>query len=82
MGEKQQALNLFGQAKPLIEAMGDHYWEVGLVNGLASVYDDLGEKQKALEYYEQALRLDRAVGSREGEARIFGHRSDLLFAWK
>ena len=72
-----------GKQSHYLSVMGDHYWEVGVVNGLAYVYDELGEKQKALEYYEQALRLDRAVGSREGEASdLCAYRSDLLFAGK
>jgi len=68
LGEKQKALDYYGQALPLRRAVGDRSGEAATLTNIGVVYSDLGEKQKALDYYGQALPLRRAVGDRSGEA--------------
>ncbi|MEG4850975.1 CHAT domain-containing protein [Microcoleus sp. B5-D4] len=68
LGEKQKALEYFGQSLPLWRAVGDRGGEARTLNNIGVVYSDLGEKQKALEYYSQSLPLFRATGDRGGEA--------------
>ncbi len=68
LGEKQQALDFYNQALPLIQAVGDRSGEASTLNNIGTVYNSLGDKQQALDYYNQALPLRRAVGDRGGEA--------------
>src|SRR5258708_5668298 len=68
LGEKQKALEYYGQALPIWRAVGDRIGETYTLNNIGLIYSDLGEKQKALEYYGQALPISRAVGNRGGEA--------------
>jgi CHAT domain-containing protein/Tfp pilus assembly protein PilF len=68
LGEKQKALDYYGQALPLERAVGDRSGEAATLNNIGLAYDALGEKQKALDYYDQALPLRSAVGDRSGEA--------------
>ncbi len=78
LGEKQQALESYNQALPLLRAVGDRGGEAVTLNNIGRVYDDLGEKQKALDYYNQALPLYRAVGDRDGEAKTLNNVAFVL----
>ncbi|VXD11466.1 hypothetical protein PL9631_1030054 [Planktothrix paucivesiculata PCC 9631] len=62
LGEKQQALDYYNQALPLLRAVGNRGGEANTLNNIGYVYDSLGEKQQALDYYNQALPLSRGVG--------------------
>ncbi len=68
LGEKQKALEYFGQSLPLSRAVGDRFLEAIILSNTSTIYLELGEKQKALEYFGQSLPLFRAVGDRRGEA--------------
>ena len=68
LGEKQKALDYYGQALPLRRTVGDRAGEADTLNNIGIVHSDLGQKQKALDYYGQALPLVRAVGDRADEA--------------
>ncbi|MEG4046348.1 tetratricopeptide repeat protein [Microcoleus sp. Pol17C2] len=65
---KRSAIVKFEEALKLFRAVGDRSREAYTLNGIGSVYSDLGEKLKALEYYSQSLPLFRAVGDRSREA--------------
>jgi tetratricopeptide (TPR) repeat protein len=69
LGEKQKALEYYGQVLPLIRTVGNRSGEAATLHNIGSVYHSLGEEQKALDYYSQALPLRRAVGDRDGEAK-------------
>ena len=68
LGEKDRALDYFGQALPILRAMGDHHVEAITINNIGFVYESLGERMKALEYFNQALPILRVVGDRRVEA--------------
>jgi tetratricopeptide (TPR) repeat protein/CHAT domain-containing protein len=68
LGERQKALDYYGQALRLRHGIGDRSGESATLTGIGSVYAALGQKQKALEYYSKALPLIRAAGDQAGEA--------------
>jgi len=68
LGERQRALDYFGQALPLNRAGGRSSGEATTLNNIARVYDLLGEKQKALDYNGQALPRLQGHWRSDGEA--------------
>jgi tetratricopeptide (TPR) repeat protein len=68
LGERQRALEYYGQALPITREVGDRAGEAATLNNIGEVYRGLGERQRALEYYGQALPITREVGDRAGEA--------------
>jgi tetratricopeptide (TPR) repeat protein len=68
LGERQRALEYYGQALPIAREVGDRAGEAATLNNIGLAYRGLGEPQRALEYYREALPITRAVGDRAGEA--------------
>ena len=68
LGEKDKALDYYGQALPILRAIENKRLEAVTLNNIGYVYDSLDDKQKALEYYKQALPVLRASGDRFKEA--------------
>jgi tetratricopeptide (TPR) repeat protein len=67
LGDKQQALDYYQQALPIMRQVGNRSGEGATLNNIGLVYSDLGDKQQALDYYQQALPISRQVGDRSGE---------------
>jgi tetratricopeptide (TPR) repeat protein len=63
-GQPQRALELYEQALPLMQEVGNRAWEATTLNNIALVYDATGQPKRALELYEQALPINREVGNR------------------
>jgi tetratricopeptide (TPR) repeat protein len=68
LGDKQKALDNYGQALRLTRAAGDQSDEASTLNNMGTVRVALGERRKALDYFQQALPLRRAVGDQPREA--------------
>ena len=68
LGQKQKALDYFGQALPLFRASGDRPGEAQTLSNIGAMSDALGDQRKALDYFGRALPLFRAAGDRPGEA--------------
>ena len=68
LGERQRALDYYGQALPIRREVGDRAGEAATLNNIGGVYAGLGDRQRALAYYQQALPILREVGDRAGEA--------------
>jgi CHAT domain-containing protein/Tfp pilus assembly protein PilF len=67
-GRKQDALNMFEKANPLIIGSGDLFMEVSLLNATARVYYDLGRIELALQLNEMALAKNEALRDHVGVA--------------
>jgi tetratricopeptide (TPR) repeat protein len=68
LGDRQRALEYYGQALPIAREVGDRAGEAAALNNIGLAYDGLGERRRALEFYGQALPIRRevAVKSRRG----------------
>lgn len=73
----QQALDFYGEALVLWQAVGDKYGEAYTLAYMGQTYFELGNVGKALDYLTQAMPLHRAVGDREGEAGTLYHLARL-----
>jgi len=61
LGDKEKALNYFGQALPLYRAAEDRSREARALANIGAVYNSLGDGKKALAYYKEALPISRAA---------------------
>ncbi len=80
LGERQKALDYWGQALVFFREAGDQAGEASTLNPMGLAYADLGDMQKALDYYGQALPLHRAVGNGVGEANTLNNMGNAYFA--
>ena len=67
LGQRQRALEYYGQALPIRREVGDRAGEAATLNNIGLVHDALGQPQRALEYYGQALPISGRSGT--GPAR-------------
>jgi tetratricopeptide (TPR) repeat protein len=77
MGQSQRALELYDQALPIGQEVGDLAEEASILSNMAAVYQTTGQPQRALELYDQALPLMREVGDRAGEASILNNMAEV-----
>jgi CHAT domain-containing protein/Tfp pilus assembly protein PilF len=68
LGLKQQALDNYNQALPLLREMQDKGSIASTLNKIAGLYSDLGLKPQALDSYNQALALFRELKNSKEEA--------------
>src|SRR5262249_11478815 len=87
LGEKQKALDYYGQALTLHRSVGNRYHVATTLSNIGALYRDLGEHRKALDHLTEALLLRQTIGDRNGEAATLFHmarlerdRDDLLEA--
>jgi CHAT domain-containing protein/tetratricopeptide (TPR) repeat protein len=80
LGEKQKALDYWGQALVFFRQAGNRAGEASTLNPMGLAYADLGDMQKALDYYGEALPLHRAVGNGVGEANTLNNMGNAYFA--
>ena len=62
LGEKQQALEYYGQALPLSHQVGDRWQESITRYNMAMVFEALGDLAQAEEQLRQVVALDEAIG--------------------
>jgi len=79
-GEKQRALNYFGEALPLWQALGDRRSQAATLYMLGITHDLLNHSQAAIPYYVQALPLYRELGDRPWEARTLYNLAEAYAA--
>jgi tetratricopeptide (TPR) repeat protein len=76
-GQPQKALELYGQALPILREVGDRAVEAATLNNMGAVYLGTGQPQKALELYGQALPISQEVGDRAVEAATLNHMASV-----
>ncbi|NEP27201.1 CHAT domain-containing protein, partial [Moorena sp. SIO3I6] len=77
IGEFQEAINYYYQARSIFRVEGDMHEEATVLMLIASIYDDLGAYQQARNHYEQILsvlladlkNLEEKLASRNQEPR-------------
>jgi CHAT domain-containing protein/predicted negative regulator of RcsB-dependent stress response len=69
-GEKNAALEIYGQALMIFRSIADKGWEATTLSNMGKVYSNLGEKRKALDFYNQSLPLARAAGKKFQEGVV------------
>jgi tetratricopeptide (TPR) repeat protein len=69
LGERQQAIHLYGEAAAGFARAGNPRWEAIARNGLGANLLPLGEAREAAEQYARALALARRAGDRLNEAK-------------
>ncbi|GCE23556.1 hypothetical protein KDK_73560 [Dictyobacter kobayashii] len=77
IGEPERALQLFGQALPLIRETSDRASEAAILTSMANVYSNIGDPVQALQLLEQALLLTHKVGNRDSEAYILNNMANV-----
>jgi CHAT domain-containing protein/Tfp pilus assembly protein PilF len=68
LGRKQEALNFYERARPLVNGSGDLINEQALLSGMARTYFDLGDSDAALRFFNFALENSRTLGDTYGIA--------------
>jgi CHAT domain-containing protein/Tfp pilus assembly protein PilF len=79
-GEKQQALNLYQQARQQIEESGDIFTQAVLYNSLSYTYSRLGDLRTALDYEKMALAKHKAGGFLTRQATALGRMGGLYLS--
>ena len=74
------ARQLYGQALPLYEGVGDVRGEANCIKGLGDIALASSEHESARQCYEQALPLYRRVGDVLGEANCIKSLGDIALA--
>ena len=69
-GQPQEALILYQQALPQLQAMGDRAGEASTLTNIAGIYGEIGKPQAALTLYEQALAIVRTMDDHSAEVTI------------
>jgi tetratricopeptide (TPR) repeat protein len=67
----------YANARPVYQAMGDHYSEATTLNALGDVFARTGRAQDAEAAYVEALPIFQALGERLGEANALRALGDL-----
>lgn len=66
MGNHEEALRLFEEARKYAEEIDDKYGLRVVYNNLGFTYRTLGDLKRALECYELALTIARQIGDDQG----------------
>ncbi len=67
LGQHQQALEFFKQAREINGEVGARSFEAYSLHNIGNVCYSLGEVQQAIQLYQQALEITREIGDRQGE---------------
>jgi tetratricopeptide (TPR) repeat protein len=68
LGNPIRALDLFTQALPIVQEIGDRTGEATLLINLGAIYRATGQLDRALELFERAIPIQQEIGDRAGEA--------------
>ena len=61
LGDKHQALAVYGQALLLSREFKDKGGEATILNNIGGIHNHLGDKQRALEFYNQSLSISKKI---------------------
>jgi tetratricopeptide (TPR) repeat protein len=70
--ERQKALDFWQQALPLMQAVGDHFNEIAILQSLGAAHSG----RQALDYLEKALKRSREIDDRKNEAATLDSLGD------
>jgi CHAT domain-containing protein/tetratricopeptide (TPR) repeat protein len=73
IGEKQEALELYYAAAPLVEEVGDPYDAIPLYTGMGYLHAELGDFEVARDLHLRAVALSKQIASRTTEAANLIH---------
>ena len=79
LGEYQNALTFYNQARSLNQAAGDRKSEGETLNDIGYVYLNLGENQRALVSINRALELSQATNNQRGIARALNNLGEIYY---
>ena len=80
LNRKQEALNLYQQARVIVDAAADPATAFPLLNGIARVHFQLGDPKAATQFFRLALDSTRALGSRIDSAYVLRSIGQCYFA--
>jgi tetratricopeptide (TPR) repeat protein len=78
-GQPTRALELCGQALPLMREAGNQAGEAATLDNMALVYTGAGQPTRALELFERALLLEHEVGDQAREVNTLANMAVLLY---
>lgn len=78
-GDLDKALEYYGKALKLEEALGRKGGIAGVLGNIGAIYFTKGELDKALQHFEKALKLNEELENKKGMANQLGNMGALYF---